>query len=50
MGERFFKVSDEIVNGFGFNDHIVDVSFNVVGYLLVNAHLDGPLVGRPDIF
>ena len=27
-----------------------DVSFDVVAYLLVKAHLDGPLVGRPDVF
>ena len=49
MGERFFKVSDEIVNGFGFDDHIIDVRFDVVAYLLIKAHLDGPLVGRPSV-
>ena len=29
---------------------MVDVSFDVVAYLLVKAHLDGPLVGRPSVF
>ena len=28
---------------------IVDVSYDVVAYLLFEAHLDGPLVGRPSI-
>ena len=41
-----FEVGNEIVGGFGFDDHIVDVSFDVAVYLLVKAHLDGPLVGR----
>ena len=27
-----------------------DVSFDVVAYLLVKAHLDGPLVGRSSVF
>ena len=42
----FFEVSDEIVGGFGLDDHIIDVSFDVAAYLLVKAHLDGPLVGH----
>ena len=49
VGERFFEVGDKIVGGLGLDDHIVDVSFNVVAYLLIEAHLDGPLVGRPDV-
>ena len=43
----FFEVSDEIVGGFGLDDHIIDVSFDVAAYLLIKAHLDGPLVGHP---
>ena len=46
VGECFFKVGDETVGGFGFDNHIVNVGFNVVAYLLVKAHLDGPLVGH----
>ena len=40
------RLSAEIVGGFGFDDQIVDVSFDVAAYLLIEAHLDGPLVGR----
>ena len=38
-----------IVGGVGLDDHIVDVSFDVVAYLLIEAHLDGHLVGCPGI-
>ena len=47
--QTFFKVGDEIVGGLGLDDHIVDVSFDVAAYLLIKAHLDGPLVGRPGV-
>ena len=50
VGERFFEVGDETVGGFGFDDHIVDVSFDIVAYLLVKTYLDGPLVGCPGVF
>ena len=50
IGERFFEVGDETIGGIGFDDHIVDVSFDIVAYLLVKARLDGPLVGRPGVF
>ena len=29
--------------------HIVDVSFDIVADLLIEAHLDGPLVCRPGV-
>ena len=29
--------------GLELDDHIIDVSFDVVAYLLIEAHLDGPL-------
>jgi len=50
VDECFFEIGDETIGGFGLDDHIVDVSFDVVTYPLVKAHLDGPLVGRPDVF
>ena len=49
VGEHFFKVGDNIVSGFGFDDHIVDVSFDVAAYLFIKAHRDGPLVGHPGV-
>ena len=45
VGKRFLEVDDKIVGGLGLDDHIVDVSFDVVADLLVEAHLDGPLIG-----
>ena len=27
----------------------MDVGFDIAAYLLIKAHLDGPLVGRPDV-
>ena len=50
VGEHFFEVDDEIVGGFGHDDHIVNVSFNTAAYLLVKAHLEGPLVGHTGVF
>ena len=47
--ERFFKVSNEIIDGLGLDDHIINVSFDVAAYLLIEAHLDGPLVGHPNV-
>ena len=37
------------IGGLGLDDHIVDVSFDVVAYLLIEAHLDGRLVGRSGV-
>ena len=45
----FFQVGDETVGGFGLDDYIIDVSFDIVAYLLIKAHLDGPLVGHPGV-
>ena len=39
----------KIVGSFGFDDHTVNVSFDIAAYLLVKAHLDGPLVGCPGV-
>ena len=50
VGEHFFEVRDKIVGGPRLDDHIADVSFDVAADLLIEAHLDGPLVGRPSIF
>ena len=44
--ERFFEVSNEIIDGLGLDDHIINVSFDVADDLLIEAHLDGPLVGH----
>ena len=49
VGEHFFEVSDEIIGGLGLDDHIVNVSFDVAADLLIEAHLDGPLVGHPGV-
>ena len=49
VGERFIEVGDKIIGGLGLDDHIVDVSFDVAADLLIEAHLDGPLIGRPGI-
>ena len=38
-----------IIDGLGLDDHIIDVSFDVAANLLIEAHLDGPLIGRPDV-
>ena len=35
--------------GFRFDDHIIDVSFDIAAYPLIKAHLDVPLVGRPGV-
>ena len=50
VGECFFEVGDETIGSFGFDDHIIDASFDVAAYMLIKAHLDGPLVGRPGVF
>ena len=47
VGERFFEVSDKIFGDLGLDDHIVNVSFDVAVDLLIEAHLDGPLIGHP---
>ena len=47
--QRFLKVGDKIVGGLRLDDHIIDVSFDVGANLLIEAHLDGPLIGRPSI-
>ena len=46
VGECFLEVGDKIVGGLRLDDHIIDVSFNVAADLLIEAHLDGPLIGR----
>ena len=50
VGESFFEVGDVIIGSLGLDDHIIDVCFDVVAYLLIEAHLDGPLVGHLGIF
>ena len=42
-----FEVGDEVIGGLRLDDHIVDVSFDVAADLLIEAHLDGPLISRP---
>ena len=37
VGERFLKVDDKIIGGLRLDDHIVDVSFDVAAYLLIEA-------------
>ena len=39
-----------IIGGLGLDDHIVDVCFDIVVDLLIETHLDGPLVGHPGVF
>ena len=42
-------VGDKIVGGLGLDDHIIDVGFDVAADLLVEAHLDSPLIGCPSV-
>ena len=42
-------MSDKIIDGLGLDDHIVDVSFNVAADMLIEAHLDSPLISHPDV-
>ena len=49
VGERFFELGDKIIGGLGLDDHIIDVSFDVATNLLIEACLDSPLIGRPDV-
>ena len=49
VGEGFFKVGDKIVGGFGLDNHVVDVGFDIAADLLVEAHMDSPLIGRPSV-
>ena len=49
VGESFFKVGDKVVGGLSLDDHIIDVGFDVAADLLIEAHLDGPLLCRPDV-
>ena len=44
-----FEVGDKIIGGLGLDDHIVDVSFDVVADLLIKAHLDSPLISHPHV-
>ena len=50
---RLAKVSSRSViklsKSLGLDDHVIDVSFDIMADLLVEAHLDGPLIGRPDV-
>ena len=39
------EVGNKIVGGPGLDDHIVDVSLDVAVDLLIEAHLNGPLIG-----
>ena len=43
------EVGNKIIDGLGLDDHIIDVSFDVVADLLIEAHLDSPLISHPDI-
>ena len=49
VGKCFFEVSDKIIGGLGLDDHIINVSFDVAADLLIEAHLSGPLIGRPSV-
>ena len=50
---RLAKVSSRSAirssGGLGLGDHIIDVSFDVAADLLIEAHLDSPLISRPDV-
>ena len=42
-------VEDKIVGDLCLDDHIIDVGFDVTVNLLVEAHMDSPLIGRPSV-
>ena len=44
-----FEVGDKVVSGLGLDNHVIDVSFDIAANLLVEAHLDGPLIGSPRV-
>ena len=44
-----FEVGDKVVSGLGLDDHIVNVSFDIATNLLVEAHLDSPLISHPSV-
>ena len=46
---KVFEVGDKVVDGLGLDDHVIYVSFDIAADLLVEAHLDGPLIGRPGV-
>jgi hypothetical protein len=50
VGEGLGEVGDEVVFISGLDDHIVDVSFDVLANLGFQALLDGLLVGHSNIF
>ena len=49
VGKSFLEVGDKIVSGLGLDDHIIDVSFDVADNLLIEAHLDSPLISHPGV-
>ena len=49
VGERFIEVGDKIIGGLRLDDHIIDVTFDVAANLLIEAHLDGLLIGRSSV-
>ena len=44
-----FEVGNKIIDGLGLDDHIIDVSFDIVANLLIEAHLDSPLISHPGV-
>ena len=50
LGWRMFlRGGDKIIGGLGHDDHIINVSFNVAADLLIEAHLDSPLISCPGV-
>ena len=49
VGEHFFKVGDKIIGSLRLDDHIVSVSFDVAANLLIEEHLDSPLISCPGV-
>ena len=49
IGKSFFEVDDKVIDYLGFDDHVIDVGFDIAADLLVEAHLNGPLIGSPSV-
>jgi hypothetical protein len=49
VGEGLGKVGDEVVLHHGLDNYVVDIGFDVVTDLRLQALLDGLLVGRSSI-
>jgi hypothetical protein len=48
--ECLLEVGDEVISSFRLNYYVINVSPNIVAYLIFEAILDGPLICRTSVF